>query len=547
MKVRAILVTTLACTLLAVPAIGDAAPRPQLKVEATAPQEGATEVPVDVSPTVRFNRDVTSAEVSMAGGGGGVAIDTSYDAATRTEVITPRERLAYATRYTLSVTARDAVTGAAMAKPYSWSFTTATAAPRPIANDCSAGTVAFTFDDGPNVNTPAVLAKLRELNLWATFFVVGERIEGDPFGQQAVRDAVAAGFGVQNHTYSHRSLTGASTGTAPLTDAEINDELDRASAAVVAAGAPRPTLYRPPYGDIDARSDVVARDAGYRVVMSWGGAGGNIVDSRDWTSASTEEIVRNVTVGYTDPRTGRFYPGMAPDAIIAMHDGGYDGTRRTIAALQPIVDWMNEHRYCSTATIRPDATGGVVPVPPPAPPTEGNLVRNPSLETMRTVGGVPTGVPECFQRAGASTSSTTATWSQTADAHSGSVAERVEVTAWTAGDRKLVVSQLAAQAACPPPASPGRSYSLWAWYKGSWGAPARAALVSYYRTGSGTAEDPYAWHYWQTGPTLAPAQSWQLAYLSTAPAPAGANAISYGIALTGVGTVVTDDYTAVPN
>ncbi len=34
-------------------------------------------------------------------------------------------------------------------------------------------TVAFTFDDGPNANTPAVLDVLKQYNIKATFFVVG--------------------------------------------------------------------------------------------------------------------------------------------------------------------------------------------------------------------------------------------------------------------------------------------------------------------------------------------------------------------------------------
>src|ERR1700726_1482938 len=41
-------------------------------------------------------------------------------------------------------------------------------------------TVAFTFDDGPNANTPAVLDVLKAYNIKATFFVVGRMARSHP-------------------------------------------------------------------------------------------------------------------------------------------------------------------------------------------------------------------------------------------------------------------------------------------------------------------------------------------------------------------------------
>ena len=84
----------------------------------------------------------------------------------------------------------------------------------PINNDCSAGYVEFTFDDGPDVNTPAVLQALEGLNLTATFFVLGDKLDNNPTNQQTLQAEVVDGFSVQNHSYDHASWTGASTGTA---------------------------------------------------------------------------------------------------------------------------------------------------------------------------------------------------------------------------------------------------------------------------------------------------------------------------------------------
>src|ERR1035437_244457 len=66
------------------------------------------------------------------------------------------------------------------------------------------GCVALTFDDGPDpVDTPRLLDLLREKNVKATFFVVGERAERHP---EIVRRAWEEGHLIGNHTWSHRPL-----------------------------------------------------------------------------------------------------------------------------------------------------------------------------------------------------------------------------------------------------------------------------------------------------------------------------------------------------
>jgi peptidoglycan/xylan/chitin deacetylase (PgdA/CDA1 family) len=409
----------------------------------------------------------------------------------------------------------------------------------PINNDCSAGTVAFTFDDGPDTYTPDVMAKLMALNIHATFFVLGQKAQASP---QMISAEVANGFSVQNHTYDHASFTGTSTGTDPLTDAQIQAELDSTSDVIVAAGAPRPTLYRPPYGDINSYDDLFARNLGYRIVMPWGTPTGNIVDSRDWTGISSSQIASNVVNGYSV--NGLFYPGIRADSIVAMHDGESTGGT-TAQALQAIVDYMNANHLCSASSIRPDATGGVVPAPASPEPTSGNLVQNASLETLPTTNLTPASEPVCFQQAGANVASNVASWSLTSDAHSGSVAEQVNVTSWSGGDRKLVLTQRQSQASCLAAVTPGKTYSMWVWYKGSWaysGAnPTKVSIATYYRNSAGT------WVFWQASPLMPPTASWNLANFTSAPLPAGATAVSFGLAISGVGNLTTDDYAMVMN
>jgi hypothetical protein len=226
-----------------------------------------------------------------------------------------------------------------------------------------------------------------------------------------------------------------------------------------------------------------------------------------------------------------------------MHDGEDATVANTIQALPLIVDYMNAKHLCSTTEIRSDATGGVVPTPAPPEPTSGNLLQNASLETLRSA--LPAAEPACFQQSGASVAANTAAWTLTTDAHSGSVAERVDVTSWTGGDRKLVLTQRQSEQTCLAAVVPGKAYSMWAWYKGDWAvygaSPAKVSIATYYRNASGS------WVYWQSSPLLAPSSTWTLASFTSAPLPAGATAISFGLAISGPGTLTTDDYALAMN
>ena len=71
------------------------------------------------------------------------------------------------------------------------------------------------------------------------------------------------------HTWDHHSLTGTSTHTAPLTPSEVRLEFTKTINALVAAGAPRPTMWRPPYGDVDGQDVLIAKSLGLRLVMPW--------------------------------------------------------------------------------------------------------------------------------------------------------------------------------------------------------------------------------------------------------------------------------------
>jgi peptidoglycan-N-acetylglucosamine deacetylase len=220
---------------------------------------------------------------------------------------------------------------------------------RPLDNNCSGGYVTFTFDDGPRENTEKVLDALEGLGIDAVFFWNGQRVQGR---ERTVTRALAEGHVIGNHTWHHPDMT---TGELPDSTREtwsptwVRRELERTNEALVAAGAPRPTLYRPPYGAINQRADHAARELELRLVMPWGyHEDDNIVDTRDYEGATTQEIV-DTTIR-----------SMRDDSIITMHDGQGQSTLNSIDALQGIVDGMNEKGLCATTEVREDATGRVL-------------------------------------------------------------------------------------------------------------------------------------------------------------------------------------------
>jgi peptidoglycan/xylan/chitin deacetylase (PgdA/CDA1 family) len=216
----------------------------------------------------------------------------------------------------------------------------------PLHNDARNGTVVFTFDDGPDAYTGQVIAELKELHIHGVFFAIGWKVAAHP---GLIRAEMANGDVVGNHTWDHKSFTGKGIGVGaggpPLTQAQVRAELSSTNAAIIAAGAPRPTLWRPPYGAVNAADDVTAQSLGLRIVLD---SGANIVDSNDWAGLSAKQIAAQVD---SVLRNG---------TIIAFHDG-LPTAPQMIKALTLIVAFMNRHHLGATTIVRPDATGGIVP------------------------------------------------------------------------------------------------------------------------------------------------------------------------------------------
>ena len=109
---------------------------------------------------------------------------------------------------------------------------------------CSADTnqkeIAISFDDGPATNhTPEILQLLKQANIKATFFCIGNRIAGNENILQQIKED---GHIIGNHSYSHHFWFDMFSSKKMLDDLRLMDEeLKRVTGL-------QPKLFRPPYG-----------------------------------------------------------------------------------------------------------------------------------------------------------------------------------------------------------------------------------------------------------------------------------------------------------
>ena len=178
--------------------------------------------------------------------------------------------------------------------------------------------VALTFDDGPDPRyTPVVLRLLAREEAHATFFLIGRRA----LAQRALlRAELAAGDEIGDHTLDHAILTRLSPGAAAR-------EITAGASAIVAAGAPRPTLFRPPLGKLDATVTREVSAARLRIVL--------------WSVAVERETDHNPTARAVSDLLRKIRPG----AIVLAHDGGPPDRRGTLAALPALLRELRARGY----------------------------------------------------------------------------------------------------------------------------------------------------------------------------------------------------------
>ncbi|MFZ3101401.1 MAG: polysaccharide deacetylase family protein [Desulfitobacteriaceae bacterium] len=172
--------------------------------------------------------------------------------------------------------------------------------------------VALTFDDGPDPEfTETILDILKQKQIKATFFVVGENARQNP---SLLRRMITERHEIGNHGYTH-----------DYSQRKLTEEIKQTDQSVYIATGTHTYFYRPPGGFITKSQINVIRNQGY-VVTLWS------VDSRDWSNPGVNRIVSNVVQ--------KVFPG----AIVLLHDGG-GFKSQTVSALEQVIDKLNEDGY----------------------------------------------------------------------------------------------------------------------------------------------------------------------------------------------------------
>ena len=175
--------------------------------------------------------------------------------------------------------------------------------------DATKKVVALTFDDGPSKYTKEILDILKENRAYATFFVIGNKVE---IYEETMQQMVLQGNEIGNHSYNHKWLT-------KLNEEDLKEQITKTQDVIYKVTGYTPTIIRPTYGSI---SNKLREQLSLDVVM-WS------VDTSDWKYKSVDRIVKEATTNIKDMD------------IILMHDT----YKRTVTALKKIIPILQKQGF----------------------------------------------------------------------------------------------------------------------------------------------------------------------------------------------------------
>ena len=135
--------------------------------------------------------------------------------------------------------------------------------------------IAITFDDGPSSQcTGRLLDGLKERNVKATFFLIGENAKENP---ELVKRLDEEGHLIGNHTYHHVEIT-------KVSDEEAKKEILDTNEVITSITGKSVEYMRPPFGlwqrNLEMEIEVLP--------VMW------TIDPLDWTTENVDEIVNKV-------------------------------------------------------------------------------------------------------------------------------------------------------------------------------------------------------------------------------------------------------------
>ena len=182
--------------------------------------------------------------------------------------------------------------------------------------------VTLTFDDGPfPETTPAVLRVLAQHKVHAAFFVIGRYLDGEEprakASREVLKDVVAAGHLVGNHTHDHARLTN-------VTHTQVLEQIDEGAASIERATGRRPILFRPPFGELDDFGRAAVRERGLDLLL-WS------IEKQDMRRADSHAVFREL-VGQIEYKEG---------GIVLLHDIRWT----SVHALRELLGWLHDHQW----------------------------------------------------------------------------------------------------------------------------------------------------------------------------------------------------------
>ncbi len=181
-------------------------------------------------------------------------------------------------------------------------------------SDGSRPLVALTFDDGPGPYTERLLNILKEQEVKATFFVLGNRVSSYP---DLIKRMEAEGHTIGNHSYDHSYLSGKAYAT-------VYNNFENCNKLLRNLIGHNAVVARFPYGATDqtARNAAAAADM---PIIHWS------VDTLDWKYRNVDSIL-SISFGSNGIRDG---------SIVLMHDIH----KTTVDAIPEMIRRLKEQNY----------------------------------------------------------------------------------------------------------------------------------------------------------------------------------------------------------
>ena len=173
--------------------------------------------------------------------------------------------------------------------------------------------IALSFDDGPTAVTPEILDVLKEYNVHAAFFVIGNRIAGN---EEVLKRINEDEHLIGNHSFTHHFWFDF------FSKRKMIEELKKTEEIIKNITLKKVRLFRPPYGVTNPRLKKAIAAMNY-VTIGWS------LKSKDTVLKREDEILNRIT------------KNLKPGYVVLFHDTN----KRTIRVLKAFIEFALQNNY----------------------------------------------------------------------------------------------------------------------------------------------------------------------------------------------------------